>query len=186
MNELSKLWWVNILRGAAAIIFGIMMLAWPYYSIFIVAVLFASLLIVYGISDIVVGFTTIGKGGISYLGKILLGLLEAGTGAYLLFKSGSGLTLALIGLIVAINLIIISIVNIGVAFMDDNVGAGYRWAVGLAGVFAFFIGVIVAANPATSAASLIWVFGVFGLFFGPLEIASGLMLKKINKESEAK
>jgi uncharacterized membrane protein HdeD (DUF308 family) len=179
MNELSKLWWVNVVRGVAAIIFGIMMLIWPYYSIFIVAVLFASLLLIYGISDIVTGALAIGKNGISYIAKILLGILEAGTGAFLLYKAGSGLTLKLIGLLVAVNLIVIAIVNISVAFIDKT-DAGYRWAVGLSGVFAFFIGVIVAGNPAAAAASLIWVFGVFGLFFGPLEIASGFMLKKEN------
>ena len=183
MRELSSLGWVNVVRGVAAIIFGIMMLAWPYYSIFIVAILFASLLVVYGISDIVTGALSIAKGGISYVAKILLGILELGTGAYLLSKAGSGLTLKVIGLLIAINLMVLAIVNVSVALMDREDSAGYRWAVGFAGVFAFFIGVIVATNPAVAAASLIWVFGIFGLFFGPLEIASGMMLRKINKES---
>lgn len=179
MREVSSLWWVNVVRGIAAIVFGVLMLAWPVYSIFVVAMLFASLLLVYGIADVVTGLVSIGKGGASFVAKILLGLLEAGTGAYLLYKAGSGLTLAFIGLLVAVNLIVLAIVNISLAFIAKN-GAGFRWAVGIAGVFSLLIGVVVAGNPATAAASLIWVFGVFGLFFGPLEIAAGVMMKKAN------
>ncbi len=184
MKEISNLWWVNIVRGIAAIVFGIMMLVWPYYSIFIVAMLFASLLLVFGISDIVTGFIAISKGGISFAGRILLGILQAGTAAYLFYKAGSGLTLKLIGLLVAVNLIVIAIVNISIAFMDKEDSAGYRWMVGITGVLSFLIGVVVAENPAVAAASLIWVFGVFGLFYGPLEIASGVMLKRINDENK--
>lgn len=184
MKELTSLWWVNIVRGIATIIFGIMMLVWPYYSIFIVAVLFASLLLVFGVSDIITGFLAISKGGISFLGRIILGILEAGTGAFLFYKAGSGLTLKLIGLLVAVNLIVIAIVNISVAFMDKEDSAGYRWMVGITGILSFLIGVVVAENPAIAAASLIWVFGVFGLFYGPLEIATGVMLKRAKDENK--
>ncbi len=184
MKEITNLWWVNVVRGITAIIFGIMMLVWPYYSIFIVAVLFASLLLVFGISDIITGFIAISKGGIGFVGRILLGILEAGTGAFLFYKAGSGLTLKLIGLLVAVNLIVIAIVNVSIAFIDKEDSTGYRWMIGITGVLSFLIGVVVAENPAVAAASLIWVFGVFGLFYGPLEIASGVMLKRINDENK--
>ena len=173
------LWWVQVVRGISAIVFGILVLVWPGATIGVIALLFASLFAVFGISDIITGVQAITR-NLSGIFRLLFGVLELWVVIYLFQNAGSGLTLALMGLLMAINLIILAIMMVGSAFLADMSG-GYKWAAGIAGLITLFVGITVARAPAVSLATLIYVFGIFGLFVGPIEIASGLMLKNQRK-----
>lgn len=54
-NSIYDLWWLQVVRGISAIAFGILMVVWPQATIWVVAVIFASLFALFGISDIIVG-----------------------------------------------------------------------------------------------------------------------------------
>ena len=174
-QSVRDLWWVPVTRGIASIIFGIMVLVWPAASVYTIAVIFASLFAVYGVMDIIRGVQRLTKSfsGILYL---LLGILEIGAVTYLFRNAGSGLTLAVMGLLMSVLLIFVAIVMTVGAFLSDS-SAGYRWGIGILGVITLFVGITVARAPAISVSTLILVLGFFGLFTGPVEIASGIMLK---------
>lgn len=172
---IRDLWWVPVVRGITAIAFGILVLAWPGAAINIVAILFASVLALYGISDIVVGAQTLTK-SFSGILRLLFGFLEIGIVVYLFRNAGSGLTLGLMGLLMAVALVLLAVVMVGSALLSDA-SAGYRWAIAIAGVVTLFVGITVARAPVISIASMIWVLGIYGLIVGPLEIAAGLILK---------
>jgi uncharacterized membrane protein HdeD (DUF308 family) len=175
------LWWVQIVRGISAIAFGILVLAWPQATLGVIATLFASLFAVYGIMDIIQGVQGISRNFSSIL-RILLGALEIGVVIYLFQNAGSGLTLALMGLLMAVNFIVMAMVMVGSAFMTD-MSTGYRWATAIAGALTLFVGITMARAPVVSLASVIYVLGIFGLFVGPVEIASGLVLKSQLKKA---
>lgn len=174
-NIIYELWWMQVLRGISAIAFGILLLVWPGATIGVVAFIFASLFALYGVSDIIYGLHGLTKGFSSVL-RLLLGILEVGIVVYLFKNAGSGLTLALMGLLMAVQLIVLSFVLVGAALLSD-VSGGYRWAAGLAGLITFFVGITVARAPVISIATVIYVLGIFGLLVGPIEIASGFMLR---------
>lgn len=174
-TSLRDLWWVPLVRGISSIIFGIMVLVWPGASVGVVAILFASLLTVYGVSDIASGFQGIMRSP-SYILRVLLGFLEIGIVVYLFRNAGSGITLALMGLLMAVALVVLGLVFLAAAFLSD-VSGGYRWASGIMGVIALFSGISVAQTPAASVAGIIVALGLFGLIMGPIEIASAFILK---------
>ncbi len=175
-TTINDLWWVEVVRGISAIAFGILILVWPGAAIGVTAFLFASLFAVYGITDIIRGIQEITK-SFSGILHLLFGILQLWVVIYLFRNAGSGLTLALMGLLMAINLIVLAIIMVGSAFISDS-SAGYRWAAGIAGFITLFVGITVARAPAISIVTLIYVLGIFGLFVGPIQIAAGLMLKK--------
>jgi uncharacterized membrane protein HdeD (DUF308 family) len=174
-RTLQDLWWVPVTRGISAIVFGIIVLVWPAASVGIVALLFASLIAFYGITTIIVGVQSLTQnmGGIL---RVLLGVLEIGTSIYLFKNAGTGLTLEVMGLLMSINLVILAIVMVGASLMNDA-SAGYRWAMAIIGAITLFVGITVARAPAISIATVIIALGIFGLFTGPVEVASGFMLK---------
>lgn len=182
-GSIYDLWWLQVTRGVSALVFGILMLVWPAATIGIIAIIFASLIAVYGITDIIVGIHGMSK-NFSAILRVLLGVLEIGIVVFLFRNAGSGLTLATMGLLMAVELIVLSIMLVGFAILSD-VSAGYKWAVALGGIVTFFVGVAVARAPVISITSLIYVLGIFGLIVGPIEIASGLMLKSEGKKLEA-
>ncbi len=172
---MRELWWVPLVRGLAAIAFGVLVLIWPAASISIVAILFAGLLAAYGILDIVNGFQGITRRPIGIL-QVLLGLLEMGIVIYLFRNAGSGLTLAIMGLLMAVAFIALGLVALGSAILNDASG-GYRWVIGIIGVITIFVGISIARAPVISISGVIYALGIFGLFVGPLEIAAAFMLK---------
>jgi uncharacterized membrane protein HdeD (DUF308 family) len=174
-QSVRDLWWVPVTRGIASVIFGIMILVWPAASVYTVAIIFASLITLYGIMDIITGVQRFTSSFSGFL-HILLGVFEIGASIYLFRNAGSGLTLALMGLWMAVILIFIAIIMTVGALMSDASG-GYRWAIGLMGLITLFVGITVARAPVVSISTVILVLGFFGLFTGPVEIASGFMLK---------
>ncbi len=174
-KAIRDLWWIPVVRGISAIAFGILILVWPRAAIGIIAILFAANFAVYGIMDIIFGIQTFTR-SFSGILRLLLGFLEVGIVVYLLKNAGSGLTLAFMGLLMAVALIVLAVVMIGSALLSDA-SAGYRWAIGIAGAITFFIGITVARAPVISVATVIWVLGIYGLIVGPIEVASGFMIK---------
>ncbi len=174
-KSMRDLWWIPVMRGISAIAFGILVLVWPDATITVIAILFAANFAVSGITDIVVGaqnMTTSFSGII----KILIGILQIGIVIYLFRNAGSGLTLALMGLLMAVTLIVLSITMVGSALLTES-SSGYKWAIGIIGLVTLMVGITVARTPAVSIVTVIWVLAVYGLIVGPLEIATGFMMK---------
>lgn len=174
-QTLRDLWWVPVTRGITAIAFGILLLIWPAATIGVIAIIFASLFAVYAVTDIVVGIQSMSR-NMSGILRVLLGFLEVGIVVYLFKNAGSGLTLAFMGLLMAVALVVWAIVLVGASLMSDS-SVAYRIVIALAGFVTLFVGITVARAPAISMTTVIFVLGIFGLLVGPLEIAAGLMVK---------
>lgn len=175
LNIIYDLWWLQVLRGLSSIAFGVLILVWPAATISVVAIIFASLFALYGVSDIISGIHGMTKNFSSIL-RLLLGVFEIGIVVVLYRNAGSGLTLAFMGLLMAVQLIVLAAILLGSALLSDASSA-YKWAVGLSGAITLFVGITVARAPIVSIATVIFVLGIFGLIVGPIEIASGLMLR---------
>ena len=62
-SVLKTLWWLVLLRGILAILFGIAVLAWPKATVVVFVVLFAVFSLLDGILDIVLGVQAKGERG---------------------------------------------------------------------------------------------------------------------------
>lgn len=175
-GDIKDLWYIPIVRGISAIGFAILLLVWPVATISVIAFSFAALFTVYAVMDVIVGIQGLSKGFSSIL-RVLLGFLELAIVVYIFKNAGSGVTLAVMGLLMAISFMVFSVLLIASALLSDA-SAGYRWAIGIAGVATLLVAVSVARLPAISVTTLIYTLGVFGLFIGPIEIASGIYLKR--------
>jgi uncharacterized membrane protein HdeD (DUF308 family) len=59
MEELARTWWVYLIRGVCAILFGLLAIIWPSITLFVLVAVFGAYAIVNGIFEL---FSS-GRGG---------------------------------------------------------------------------------------------------------------------------
>jgi uncharacterized membrane protein HdeD (DUF308 family) len=149
---------------------------WTGITVGVLALLFAVLIGVMGVIDLMRSVRRFKNGFFAGLLTAVLGLLEIGVSVYLLNRVGTGIPTATLGLIVAISLIVRGIVGIVLAF-DSEVSSGTRWLSGIVGAAAILAGLVIVWYPVAGAVAWVWVLGLFALVTGAIEIATGFMLR---------
>jgi uncharacterized membrane protein HdeD (DUF308 family) len=175
LRDLGKHWWVFLLRGVLAILFGIICFAMPGMALTVLVALFAAFALVDGV------FTIIGaikhREEVKHWWAYLLeGLLGVGIGVATWFWPGVT-ALALLYLI-AFWAIATGIFEIVAAWKLREEIEG-EWALGLAGVLSVVFGVLLIARPGAGALAVIWLIGVYAILFGILLIIVGFKVKGV-------
>lgn len=167
-KELARqLWWAWLVRSVALIVFGIFAIVWPGLTLGLISVAFALFLIISGIVDIIGGVLGVGKKSLWFL-VLVLGVLEAGLGVYLLRNPllELGVFIALVG----IALIVKGILEVISAFDQPHTG-GQKTLMVLLGLIAGLAGIVVLAHPASGGLVFVWALGVYGIIAGAFGVA---------------
>jgi uncharacterized membrane protein HdeD (DUF308 family) len=170
-----RYWWVFILRGVLAILFGIAAWVWPGLTI-------GTLVIVFGIYAIIDGILAIraaivaGEGG-RWLPFLLVGL--AGIGFGIVSILWPGLTATTVLYLIATWAIIVGIFQ-AIAAIQARREIDNEWFLVITGIGAVIWGILVWIFPGGGALAIIWTIGVFAIIFGALLIAFGLRLRSWN------
>ncbi len=162
-----QLWWAWLVRSVALIVFGIFAVVWPGLTLGLISVAFALFLIISGIVDIIGAVVSVGKKSMWFL-LLVLGVLEAGLGVYLLRHSllELGVFIALVG----ISLIVKGILEVISAFDQPHTG-GQKTLMVLLGLIAVVAGVVVLAHPVSGGLVFVWALGVYGIIAGAFGVA---------------
>lgn len=163
LAALAENWWLVLLRGLAALAFGVMAFAWPLASLFALVVLYGC----YALIDGVIALAAAIRGGAvaPRWWLALSGLLGIAAGAIALFWPGTA-ALALLLLIGAWSIVrgILEIAGaISLRKQIDN-----EWFLALSGGASVLFGVLLLAWPASGALAMIWLIGAYALLFGAL------------------
>ncbi|MEI7690259.1 MAG: DUF308 domain-containing protein [bacterium] len=169
---MKQYWWMMVIRGIAAILFGLAALLWPGMTLLTLIYLFVLFLIASGIIDIIVGIFSIGKHTRWFL-TLIMGILELGFGVYLIRHLG--VTIATFILLAGFILIFRGILEIVGAFVEGVTATEKSLAI-IAGVVGVLAGVLILLQPSTTIA-FVWVLGLFALISGPITIAIALDVK---------
>jgi len=169
-SQFARRWWVILLRGLFAILFGILAFAYPGITL-------ASLVMVYGIFVLADGLVALFGGmGTSLWASLLVGL--AGIGAGLLTFFYPGITALVLLYFIAAWAIIKGVFEIAIALRLREVIQG-EWALILAGLLSVAFGVLVFLFPGAGALSIIWIIGAYALAFGALLVLVSLKIRKL-------
>jgi uncharacterized membrane protein HdeD (DUF308 family) len=171
---LSRYWWVFVLRGIAAIAFGIAALVWPGLTLLGIIYLFGAYVLVDGVFSLITGIEHLVRGESRAWTTALEGL--AGIVVGLIAFSFPGLTgLALVFLIAAWALVT-GVLELAAAFRLREEMAG-EWALALAGAISVLFGLALVAFPRSGALAVIWTIGVFSIIFGASMVSIGIRLR---------
>ncbi|HTU09106.1 MAG TPA: DUF308 domain-containing protein [Trebonia sp.] len=164
--------------GVAAIIAGIIALAWPGVTILALVILFA----VYAFSDAFIqgarAFSSRDAGPV--LGHLLLGLIDIAAGVVAIAWPGA--TALVLVIVVAIWAVIGGAAEFAFAFRAGET-AGTRALFLLGGLVSIAFGVVLFARPGVGAYTLAVLFGLFALIYGVSQITGGIQLRSVGHDT---
>jgi uncharacterized membrane protein HdeD (DUF308 family) len=150
-------WWILLVRGIIAILFGVAAFVWPHLTL-------ASLVLLYGAYCLVDGVVALTGGfGGGFWQSLLLGLISIAAGIVTFIYPG--LTALILLYLIAAWAIIHGIMEMVVAIQFRKVIEG-EWLLVLAGLLSVVFGVLLFLNPGVGALSVIWIIGIYAWVFG--------------------
>ena len=173
MNSLENLgsllqrnWWLMLLRGLAAIGFGILVITKPQISLQVLVYLFGVYVLVEGILGVALAVQ--GRNEIDSWGVLLLwGLLGVAVGI-LAFMRPDLTALALL-FYIALWAIATGVLEIAAAVRLREVIKN-EWLLILAGIVSVAFGVWLIARPEAGALAVLWAIGIYAIVFGVLVV----------------
>jgi uncharacterized membrane protein HdeD (DUF308 family) len=178
LRELAENWWLLLLRGIAAIAFGILAFGWPGLTLLALTLMWG----IYAIADGVLAlWAAIASKGGEIAPRWWLAIVGiAGVIAGLLTFVWPGMTALILLIFIASWAIVIGVLQIWGAIRLRKEIEG-EWLLGLSGVLWVAFGVIMFAQPGAGALALIWWIGSFAILAGCVYIALAFQLKKYKR-----
>jgi len=174
MQPISRYWWALVLRGIAALTFGVLAFAWPGISLQALVLLFGAYALVDGILSVAAAIR--GRGVTENWGLFLLqGLLGIGLGVLTWLAPGA--TAVAILLYIAAWALVTGVLEIVAAIHLRREIEGEFW-LGLSGLLSIAFGMLVLAFPTAGALGLIWLIGSYAIVFGVSLIALGFRVRR--------
>jgi uncharacterized membrane protein HdeD (DUF308 family) len=168
IRTLAEHWWVVLLRGLAAILFGVVAYARPGVTIAVLVLLWGAYALVDGIFEVVAGVRA------KYGSLIFLGLLGIAAGVVTFLWPG--VTAITLLYIIAFWAIVAGVLQISAAIrLRKEVEGEWLWI--LSGVCMVILGGLLIARPGAGAISVTWLIGSFAIAWGVLLVILAFRLK---------
>lgn len=166
MNEtLLRHWWLLALRGAIAILFGVLTLVWPVVTLLSLAALFAAFALVGG-AVWTFGAIRNRKADSHWWVLLILGVVSLAAGVIAALHPA--MTMLVLILLVGANALVTGAMDIVVALRLRKYMQG-EWLLMLSGAASILFGLIVLLFPlGAGALALAWFIGCYALFTGIL------------------
>jgi len=175
MQELiSKYWWVFLVRGIAAIVFGLLAFFQPGITLETLVLFFGAYALVDGIFSIIAAFG--GRDSSEHWFLLLLeGLLGIAVG--IMTWRSPGITAAALLLYIAAWALVTGVLEIVAAVRLRKEIEGEGW-LALSGLLSILLGLFLMWAPGAGALGLVWAIGGYAVAFGIALILLGLGVRK--------
>ena len=174
----GRLWWALLLRGIAAVLFGLAALFWPDETLWVLIVFFGAYALVSGVFTIVAGIADHTRRWLLLTEGVL------GVAAGLIAFFWPGLTALVLLYVIAGWAIFTGVLEIVTAISlrreIDN-----EWMMILGGALSVLFGLILAFLPGVGLLSLTWLIGIYALIFGVAFIVLGFRVRGHGSTSRA-
>ena len=173
----GKAWIWSVVRGGAAVVFGIVAFGAPLKTAVVLALVIGLLSIVDGLIDIVDAIRHRGYPGV--VSRIALGAISIVFGLIVLFWPGQ--TLEVLVIVIGIWAIIAGLLQLVVAVGHrGSPSSGWVWGL-VAGVLSIVFGILVMIRPAGGVVTVMWILGFYALLFGVALIVFGIQMRKFSR-----
>jgi uncharacterized membrane protein HdeD (DUF308 family) len=175
LGALAEYWWLLLLRGLAAIAFGVIAFLWPAITLVALTYLWGAYALADGIIALGAAFSARGvdAGPRWWLG--LSGVV--GIFAGILAFAYTGMTALILLVFIAVWAIIIGALQIFAAVRMRDVINNEWWLI-LSGLISIAFGVVLIAWPGTGALALVWTIAWYAGFFGCMLVGLSFEVKK--------
>src|ERR1700746_2228368 len=175
IETLKRHWWVPVLRGVAALVFGVMAFVYPGLTVAVLVLLFGAWVLVDGVFR-VVGAIGHRPSDADWGWQLVIGILGIIIG-FLTFHAPQITALALI-IYIAAWALMIGATEIALAIKLRREIKG-EWFLILMGLVSIVFAVMLLWNPLPGALALVWLIGSYAIVFGILGIIFGFRLRSL-------
>jgi uncharacterized membrane protein HdeD (DUF308 family) len=174
LHALAKAWWLVLLRGIAAIVFGVLAFIWPGITLLTLVLLYGAFALVDGVIALISAFTC-GPKPVPTWWLVVVGIL--GIAAGLVTFLWPGITALVLIVFIGAWAIAHGIFEI-VGAIQLRKEIDNEWWLILAGALSVIFGIIVLVAPGAGALGLIWAISAYSIAFGILLVGFSLRLRK--------
>lgn len=180
LSAIAPRWWALVVRGLAAIAFGVLVIVAPGVSLLALVYLWGAYALADGVFNIVLAVR--GARAVRGWGWFLFeGICSIAAGVVTFIWPG----ITALGLLFVIALwaIVTGVAEIVTATRLRRVLRG-EWLLALSGVLSIAFGVVLFARPGAGALAVAWLIGAYAILFGGLLIGLGMRLHRWGKSAE--
>jgi len=174
MLNLTRNWWVVIVRGVLAILFGLITFFWPYLTFLLLILTFGAYAMVDGVFAMLTGVVS-SKYSARWWVFLLEGVVSFAAGLIAILRPD--LTAAALIALLAAWAILTGALEIAAAIRLRRELTN-EWMLALGGFASVALGVLLFFQPATGGLVLTLMIGAYALIFGILLLGLGLRLRK--------
>jgi uncharacterized membrane protein HdeD (DUF308 family) len=179
---LARNWWVLLLRGIVAILFGILAFALPGISLASLILLFGAFCLADGLMAAWTAFSNRRQKENSWL-LLIGGLVGIGVGLLTIFQPA--VTALALLFYIAIWAIATGVVQVLTAIRLRQ-EIHNEWMLALAGLASVALGVLLMARPGPGALAVLWLIASYAIVFGLLLVVLALEVRRVAKRIEAR
>jgi uncharacterized membrane protein HdeD (DUF308 family) len=170
-----RYWWMLVIRGVIAILFGLAALVWPGLTALVLVYLFGAFALFDGILAVVLSLQERAVAPrwwvllIEGIVGILIGVLT--------FFSPLVTALALLYLIAAWA-ILTGVIEIVAAFSLRR-ALVLEWTLAIAGILSILLGILLAVQPVSGIITVVWIIGIYAIVFGVLLVIRAFQFRSM-------
>ncbi len=178
ITEMSKNWWLFLVRGLAAIAFGVLALIWPAPAWFALVVLFGVFALLDGLFSLVAGIDFL-----RYFDRGWAVVLEGVMGIVI-----GILTLIWPGQASQVLFYFVAAWAIGTGIFEIVTALRVRvfipgeWTMVFAGVLSILCGILMFVFPLAGIVALVWVIGIYAVVYGIMQMVFSARLNGLRSE----
>ena len=170
---LAKYWWLVLLRGIVAIIFGILAFIWPGLTLLTLILFYGAFALADGVLALANAIMGGNVGSRWWLALVGIAGIAAGLVTFLM----PGVTALVLLIFIASWAIVLGVFQIiGAIRLRREIDN--EWMLGLSGALSVLFGIVLLAAPGAGALGLVWVIGAYAIVFGILLVMAALKLKQ--------
>jgi uncharacterized membrane protein HdeD (DUF308 family) len=172
---LARNWWLLVLRGVLAVVFGILAFVWPEATVTALVILFGAFMLVDGVFALVAAWRQAER-KMTWWPTLLEGL--AGIAIGIITFVWPGVTAFALLYLIAAWALITGILEIVAAVRLRREIRG-EWILALIGVASIVFAILVFLFPGEGAVAIVWAIGAYAVVFGILLVLLGLRLRRL-------
>jgi uncharacterized membrane protein HdeD (DUF308 family) len=173
-------WWALLLRGVAAVLFGLVALSWPELTLFVLIVLFGVYALADGVLAVLGGIR--GSEGRRWL-LMAEGMLSSLAGLAVLFWPG--MTAQVLLYVISAWAILTGLLKVGMAIAFRR-QIENEWLMASSGVLSLVFGIVLGVFPIVGLLSLVWLVGIYALILGAALVVLGFRARGYRPANESR
>lgn len=176
LELLARRWWMVVLRGAFAVLFGLLAIIWPDITVLALVLLWGAYALIDGLTSVMLALSERTAAREDRLTFGLLGVL--GIAAGVVTFVWPTITAMVLLLVIAFWAILAGVLQIAAAIRLRKVITN-EWFLGLTGAVCIVLGILLVVQPTEGAIGLVIAIATFAIVWGVTLILFGLRMRTI-------